>query len=322
MIPTVTFWLLHALLAAALGASRAPHEWGVLLLGHGGSAPWNRAVLDIQKALQPRFPIEVAFGMADPREIQTGIDRLSRHKVKKVVVVPLFISSHSEVIEETKFVLGIREHPSREFLEAPHAHMNTVTVKRIQTDKPLVMTSALDDHPLVAKILTDRARQLSRDSAKEHVVLVGHGPLKDEDNELWMRTLATLGETVRRDGSFAGVYGATLRDDASPEVRRKADEELRALVRSLSHKGRVLVVPHLIAQGGIERHIRRSLEGTFYAWSGETLLPDARIAEWVELKAREAAGLPDMRRYKGPSGSLPPAPRKRAPAHHTGAHKT
>src|SRR5438105_12143912 len=100
------------------------------------------------------------------------------------------------------YVLRMRKTPSDEFMNAPHAHMMHVTVKRVQTKIPLVMTQSLDDHPLVADILLDRAKSLSRDPSKEFVLLVGHGPLRDVDNEVWLKTMDRLGAKVQSRGHF------------------------------------------------------------------------------------------------------------------------
>src|SRR5437879_7460335 len=88
----------------ALAQPWGAKPYGILLLGHGGSSEWNRAVYDVQKIVaDKKIPIEVALGMADPVSIQRAIDRLQQKHVEKIVAVPLFISSHSEVIDQTKY---------------------------------------------------------------------------------------------------------------------------------------------------------------------------------------------------------------------------
>lgn len=297
--------------AAAPGAKFGAKDFGVVLLAHGGSSVWNKSVLKVRDGLASRFPIEVAFGMADARTIQKAVDRLAGARVKRVIAVPLFVSSHSEVMEQTKFVLGIRKEPSREFMDAPHAHRGHTLAKRVETKLPIVLTPALDDHPIVGEILLARAKEMSREPAKEAVVLVGHGPLDDKDDELWLRSMSNLGKTVRAAGGFASVHSVTLRDDAPEKKRKEADRRIRDLVSKLSRGGRVLVVPCLIAPGGIERRVQKTLDGLFYEWTGKTLLPDDRIGRWVSLGVEASEAQPDMRQYKDGSRPLPPAERKR-----------
>jgi sirohydrochlorin ferrochelatase len=52
--------------------------------------------------------------------------------------------------------------------------------------------------------------------------------------------------------------------------------------------GRALVVPVLIARGGIEDKIPRDLQGLDFAWSGDALLPHAGFDRWVLDRAEEA----------------------------------
>jgi len=115
------------------------------------------------------------------------------------------------------------------------------------------MTKALDDHPLVAEILVERARALSRDPSLEALVLVAHGPVEEADDRRWLEAMGSLGDQVRRTLPFREVRTATLRDDAPPPVRKKAVRALRREVRRLSREGGVLVVPLLVARGGSKR---------------------------------------------------------------------
>ncbi|MBI3504978.1 MAG: hypothetical protein HY059_09070 [Proteobacteria bacterium] len=271
-------------------ATKQNTSFGVVLLAHGGSSEWNAAVEEIKSRLSPKYPIEIALGMADPIEIQRALDHLAQKKVKKAVVVPLFVSSHSEVMDQLQFVLGLRKEPSSDFVNAPHAHMSRAVLKRVHTKLPLVLTPALDGHPVVADILLDRAKKMSREPAKEAVVIIGHGPLKDEDNARWIANMDAVAAAVKTKGGFFSVQTGTLRDDAPPAVRANADKVLRETARALSRERRVIVVPLLIASGGVERHIKKTLDGIFYEWTGQTLLPDPRLAGWVdEMAAKHAA---------------------------------
>jgi len=280
---------------------------GILLLSHGGSAQWNQSVKEVQREVSARFPVEVAFGMADPVEIQGAVEKLEARGVKKIVAVPLFISSHSEVIDQTKYVLGMAKAPSKDFMSAPHSHFMAMGVRRVRARLPLVLAPALDDSPTAAAILLDRAREMSRDPSKETVLLVGHGPLKDSDDRLWLAAMQRLADDVKRRGGFAQARVATLRDDSPPDVQEKADRRLREMVNDSSRTTKVLVIPYLISTGGIEAHIQKALDGTFYAWKGRALLPDPRIAGWVEQSAAQAGALPDMRLYKGGADTYAPA---------------
>ena len=79
--------------------STQTQDVGILLLAHGGSATWNAAVNDLRARVDERVPTEVAFGMATRAAIQAAVDRLTERGVREIVGVPLFISSHSSVVE-------------------------------------------------------------------------------------------------------------------------------------------------------------------------------------------------------------------------------
>ena len=82
---------------------------GVLLLAHGGSAQeWNEEVRHVADQVDLTVPTEVAFGMATKSTMQVGINRLVARGVTEIVVVPLFVSSHSSVIDSTAYLLGLR----------------------------------------------------------------------------------------------------------------------------------------------------------------------------------------------------------------------
>jgi len=318
--------LLLLLAPQASFAEAATPAYGVLLLAHGGDPRWNSEVTALRGQIDAKVPTEVTFGMAfgqaQVREIQDGVNRLERRGVKKIVAVPLFVSSDSEVMDQVRFVFGIEKAPSKTLSDRMKAmgghdhgyghsigekpedsgfnsYFNADDSKRVKTKVPLVLTPALDDHPLVTEILLEHAKGLSQEPKKETVILVGHGPVEDDKNRSWLEMMSRLGGTVQKKGGFKAVRAATLRDDAGAEVRDAAAKELRSMVQAAANGGgRAIVVPDLIAQGGIEPHIVRALEGLHYAWDGKTLMPHKSITEWALQRAEAGAKKDDMRKFK------------------------
>lgn len=82
--------------------------FGVLIMAHGGEPEWNQAVLEAVAPLRERYPIEVAFGMADAVTIQEAIDALEAAGVRNIGVVRLFVSGESW-LERTEQILGLYE---------------------------------------------------------------------------------------------------------------------------------------------------------------------------------------------------------------------
>ena len=270
---------------------------GILLLAHGGSAEWNGRVTDLAAIVNATRPTEVAFGMATRASIQGAVDRLAARGVTEIVAVPLFVSSWSSVITSTEYLLGLRrEAPAALAIYAKMNHAPGATAATghgdhapqadgttpITAPVPVRMTAALNDHPVVADILASRARAISRDAAREALVIVAHGPNDEDDNRRWLADMGTVAGRIRQAGTFASLDYLTLRDDAPKEIRDAATVQLRGIVEREQRAGRrVLIVPLLIAFGGIERGLPARLQGLPYTMAEAALMPDDRLATWV-----------------------------------------
>ncbi|MEK7389626.1 MAG: hypothetical protein AAB036_08005 [Elusimicrobiota bacterium] len=283
------------------GQAQKSQPYGILLLAHGGNSAWDKNVEQLRARADARVPTELALGMADAAALQRGVDRLAARGIKKIIAVPLFVLSRSEVLDQTRFALGLREKPSEVLRDAlaalPHGHgshgasghRHSFSTASVRLPLPLEMTPALDDDPLVSRILRARARALSSAPSRETVILVAHGPVDDAALPAWQGTLSTLAGRLKSEGGFRGVSYALLRDDAPAPVRSAAVADFRAQVSAASKSGKALVVPLLIAQGGIENKIPRDLAGLEYSWNAKTLMPDDRFAAWVLARAAAAA---------------------------------
>jgi sirohydrochlorin ferrochelatase len=287
-------------LLVARTASPAP---GILLLAHGGSGEWNSRVTELAAKVNGTRPTEVAFGMATRASLQSAIDKLVARGVTEIVAVPLFVSSWSSVITSTEYLLGLRaEAPAALAIYAKMNHApaasgaaaaghdsHTVVTDGmvpVKSPVPVRMTPALNDHPIVADILTSRARAISRDPAKEALIIVAHGPNEEEDNRRWLADMETLAARMKQTDTFASLEYLTLRDDAPKPVRDAATARLRDIVQREQAAGRrVLIVPLLISFGGIERGLRERLDGLTYTMAEAALMPDDRLATWVAAVA-------------------------------------
>ncbi len=308
--------ILGLLLAAPVFAAVTP-SYGILLMAHGGDASWNSEIAALRDTVDKTVPTETALGMADVNALQAAVDRLEKRGVKRIAAVPLFIHTRSEVLDQTRYALGLAEKPS-EVLRAAFArgsehaghgahadhvsqagakassggHAHSFSIERVKASLPVTMTPALDEHPFVASILLERARALSRKPNLETVVLVAHGPVDDAAQPAWENSLASLAARVRAEGGFKAAVFGVLRDDAVPEVRAAAVADLRAKISAAAAAGgRALVVPVLIARGGIEKKIVKDLAGLDYAWDGKTLMPHEGFDSWV-LDRAASAGAP------------------------------
>ena len=296
----VTLRTLVLLLFAILVSRTSFADSGILLLAHGGSTEWNTRVTELAAKVNATRATEVAFGMAARATIQAAIDKLVARGVTEIVAVPLFVSSWSSVITSTEYLLGLRAQapaalasyakmnhaPAAASPAAPtghEAHVQTPDgTTPVRSPVPVRMTAALNDHPIVAEILTSRARAISRDQAGEALIVVAHGPNEDEDNARWLADMRAVADRIGQTERYAAIEYLTLRDDAPKAVRDAATAQLRGLVqRELSSGRRVLIVPLLISFGGIEKGLRERLNGLAYTLAESALMPDDRMAAWV-----------------------------------------
>lgn len=306
-------------------ASAQNSKIGVMVLAHGGSQEWNQMIVDATKKVSAQYPTDIAFGMALPRTMQASIDKLERMGVETIVVVPLFISSHSFIIRQSEYLLGTREeladpplvmdhamdapaapttqshgndshamgHSSSQQMPDHSMHDQKMTLERLRTNSKIIFTKPLDDNPIVAKIIYQRIEELSKKPSNEMVILVGHGPNPEEDNKKWISDMESVSDQVRAMQKKSGkvskmILAVTVRDDADPAIYNQAKENLRNLVIQGGKQGDVIVVPLFLSRGGAEQKIVTRLEGLTYLWSGNTLLPDPGISDFLVQSVAKA----------------------------------
>lgn len=279
---------------------------GVLVLAHGGSESWNQMVRDAVAPLSHDYETAIAFGMANPYSMQTAINDLEQRGVKKIVAVQLFISSYSFIPPQNAYLLGLRDemeqpplvmnhgHGARGSSEggAAHGHHNSdpwsdpmKSFPQLSIQSEVTLVEPLNDHPLVADILLENINTVSQDRENEILIIVGHGPVREDHNTQWVMKMESLAHQIDQKTSedpFRMIYSITVRDDADEAIYNQAREHLRLLVRQSSSNGTVIVAPLLLSKGGIEKGILRRLDGLNYQWVDRTLLPNERITTFIE----------------------------------------
>lgn len=276
------------IIAATLGwASPAAAERGILLLAHGAHShathghgdhggPWNANVQSLAARLDERRPTEVAFGMADPAAIQAAIERLEGRGVTEIVTVPLFVSSHSPIIGNFRYILGLQDHLAR---TTALKHLD-----RVASGARISFVGAMDAHPLISAILLERALASTDDPARTSLVLIAHGPNTAEENELWLRDMVTHAEFLKARGGFRDVVALTHRNDAPAPVKAGARARFREAVAAAGRDGKAVVVPLLLSRGGIEAQVEADLSGLAYTFA-EPLMPHPKLEEWIAALA-------------------------------------
>lgn len=302
------------LLSACVAGAAEPRRntigdkpFGLLLLGEGGDRDWKAVVDEARKRSGNGYPLAFAPGNADRKEIQKGLDLLQAQRARAVVIVPLFISSYGRVMDQTRYLLGIREEPAKD-PQGSKRLARAGDLLRLKSRVPLVLTKALDDHPLFVELLAARAQTLSRKPAEEAVIFVGRAPESKDELAEWLETAGALAEKVRQKGGFAGARAHALALDGKPADRDASTSALAALVRDLRRQHKVIVVPLAMSSSDVKAlRLPKTLDGLFVKYDGRAILPDARIPQWIEASALPASKLPDMRLFKdaGRAGLIP-----------------
>ena len=274
-------------------ASRAEEaRGGILLLAHGAHAHpghahhsaagvWNANVEHLARSLDGRRPTEVAFGMADPQSIQAAVDRLERRGIKEIAAIPLFVSSHSPIIGNFRYILG---------LQAELAKTTRLRhLERVSSTAQFRFAGAMDAHALVSEIVLERALTVTADPATTSVVLIAHGPNDAEENRLWLRDMEAHARFLRERGGFRGVDVLTHRNDAPGPVKAEARAAFRQRVAEAAENGVVVVVPLLLSVAGIEAELEADLNGLAYRFA-QPLMPHPNIGRWVEAEAETLLG--------------------------------
>lgn len=260
-------------------------------MAHGGPKEWNRSVLSAVKPLESRYPIDVAFGMADPKTLQESVHRLEARGARRIAVVRLFVSGES-FQERTEQILGLR--PGAPPASADHsAHAghhadHDMALWRIESPSTFVLgQEGLMDAPEMGTVLAERAGHLSKDPAHEDVLILAHGPGDEDENARWLAKLDARAQTVREALPFRRVQVETLREDW-PEKRVAAEQRIRAFVeRASTEGGTAIVIPFRVQGFGPYAEVLGSLK---YRSDGVGLLPDAQVTRWIERQANAIKG--------------------------------
>ena len=264
--------------------------YGVLIMAHGGGPAWNQTVLDAVAPLRDRYPVEVAFGMADACSLQEGVRKLEAQGVRTIGVVRLFISGESWS-EETAKILGLREGAPPADANACGGHHDhgaahhSMAFFRLDSRASFSLSKqGLSEAPEVGPILAERARSLSRAPEQEDVLVLAHGPGDDAENQRWIASIEARAAEIRTSLPFHEVQVMTLREDW-PEKRKEAEQRVVDYVARARKEGRkAIVIPFRLSGFGPYAEV---LAGQEYVADQQGLLPHANITRWVERQAEE-----------------------------------
>jgi sirohydrochlorin ferrochelatase len=274
----------------------AQDDFGVLVMAHGGIDEWEQGVLDTVSPLQEKYPLEVAFGMADAYSLQEAVIRLEDQGVNDIAVVRLFISGESWY-ERTSQILGLQEgapdRPAPSSTSEHHSHhdghggMTEAPTHRmefwqLQSQSDFVLSDeGLADAEEMTQVLLARAQNLSENPALEDILILAHGPENDEENIRWIEAITERAQPVLEHG-FNRVKVTSLREDWQ-EKRVAAEQQIREFVSTASAEGRTaIVIPYRVHGFGPYAEV---LEGLDYKADEQGLIPHKGVSDWIDSQA-------------------------------------
>jgi hypothetical protein len=249
---------------------------GLLVMAHGGSVDWNETVADVVAPLRDDLPTAVAFGMADPKTLEVGLDSLRSAGVTHVAVVRMFISGQS-FLAQTEYLLGLSGEKPRSFADGETDAGSPPEAGAISRGLIVATHEAgLMESREAREIMVERARSRSQRPEDDSVLLLAHGMGDDDQNESVVEAMEAVSIGIEKAG-FESVLALTLREDW-PEKRAIAERRIREYVRSESEAGRkVIVVPLRLSGFGPYSEVLSGLE----YMPTEGLLPHAAVSDWI-----------------------------------------
>ena len=258
-------------------------DFGLLLMAHGGTEEWNEAVLQATAEVTSKYPVEVAFGMADAGSLERSVRRLEKLGVKDVGVVRMFVSGESWY-ERTQQILGTVEGaPQKDISENPTTRFMPMGFWKIETDINFYISEdGLADATEMDEVIVSRIRRLSRDPAREVAIIIAHGTGSDEEDSRWVEKITQRTDLAKSTLSLHDVKVFTLREDWFAK-RGEAENNIRSYIEEASRMGlKSLVLPFRVHGFG---PYTRVLEGLDYRADKLGLLPHQNVNLWVANQA-------------------------------------
>lgn len=248
---------------------------GILVLAHGFGQQGDLALRRRMEPVGEQQPSAMALGMsmAMSDHIQLALDDLTAAGADDIVIIPVVSSRYSTLMRQWAYIFGLQGEPEY------------ATVPRVKTTARLHFAEPMEDHPFVVDILSDHAAEISKDKAKEEIIIVAHGPLDPRDNERQLEMLGGMAKLLYAEG-YAGVYPITLQDDAPKDVRQANVDRMRELVTEIEARGNTpMVITNLIGTRMVQSSIRRDLNGMNYRYNFRGLVQHEKFIEWVQVAA-------------------------------------
>ncbi len=264
-------------------ARPAGRKVGVLLVSHGSHSPqWRKMLLQLESDVRAQLlavpgvvGLRSAFMEYNEPSIATQLEAFDAEGFDEVVLVPLLLTVSSHSFDDIPTIIGAKN-DARSL-----AMMKVEGIERYTPRARVSVAPLLDFSKLLEQNLPRRIAWLSKEPAKEGVVLVAYG--SEPYAEEWEEFFNNVGESVRQKTGVAQVTHAWC----GHIVRYSPKPTAEAIRDVLSQTDRAIVVPVLVACdenfqnriiGGAVRDVA---EPDRVAYVPDAVLPEPALNEWI-----------------------------------------
>jgi hypothetical protein len=248
---------------------------GVLILSHGVGENSDRMLKESLESVSSEQPTAIGFGMAmmTSAHLQSAVDDLVERGAKKIVLVQNGTTTeYNTLTRQWKYIFGLGEEAT--YLDVPV----------VEADVEFILAEPFADNQLITDILYDNVKEVSKNPANEVVIIVGHGPEDNEDNEPDLAILSAHVDRIAAKNEFADVKIINLQDDAIPPIRKSNVKRLRRWITKATDEGQdVIVVAIAAASHGVQTHIRQDLRGLDYTFADKGMSEHPKYIEWIAV---------------------------------------
>jgi len=268
----------------AMGMSRMKNTWGwvgetknsgrigVLALAHGFKEEGNQQFRTAFGPTGSVYPTTYAFGMAmmTSDHIQSAVTALEDAGAETIIVLPTTTADNSTLVRQWDYIFGKIDQSA--YLDVP----------RVQSEARLIWSDTPTGHPIMASIMLDYARELSKNPANELVIIMGHGPQSKEDNEKELEILSRHAEYLKREGGFMDVKFGNVQDDSPKALRAANVAMIRGWAQAALDEGHdVIAVSTALTYSGVVGRMQRDVEGVAI-FNDKGLMEHPRFAQWID----------------------------------------
>jgi protoheme ferro-lyase len=258
----------------------AKPKTGFLVLAPDRGFLGNREVKKLFKSFSKDYPAALAFvereyGGPDrtyEKFLKESLEELREKKLDRVVVISLFLTDLNPVVQDAHKLL--RDYQSGFALEWA---------------EPMIKSY------LIAQILSDRILEISKDPAKERLVLMGIGPVDEASEKSLQEEFQALLVQVNKQFPFKDTEAVLYYNflTAEKELRKKKNKEVdQVIIDVAAKKGDALLVPFVMGPKYSHRmSLVHWMNGKFGDYdirvSMDEILPHPNVLKWMKKSANK-----------------------------------